>query len=1071
MNRYPALIVFLLFSFVNILSAQTPAVVWQKCLGGNNGDYGQSVEQTTDGGFIMAGYTEGPDNGDIMGYHGNFNLNDIWVVKTDNAGNIQWQKCIGGNSFENGAWIYQTAEGGYVVAGTASSVNCEFKDGHGGTDFLLVKLNSRGDVVWQKLYGGSLNEYCRSLSLAPDGGYIMTGETDSNNGDITVNHGLRDYWVIKVDASGSLQWQKSLGGSQSDEAYDVKATADGGCVVVGYTESNDGDVTGNHGLRDYWVVKLNNTGNIQWQKALGGSGFEEAWSIALSNDGGYVVAGYSTSNDGNVSGNHNGLGPGDQDFWIVKLNSTGVLQWQKCYGGNLNEFAYSISPTQDGGYVVAGTAESNDGDLNCHAALLDGWVIKITGTGSLQWQKQIGGNYYDEPFCVRELADGSYIVLGETCSKDISGYHLPTNMGSCSDFWLVKLSPPLASPPAPILKIDPASANICAGAPATITASAGYAGLNPTFHWTRNGSPVGNNGPSFTATGLANGDLIGCSITNGGIACDMNPYAASDAVTIKINNNAASPNINISADNTVICGCATITFKSTVTKPGASPAYMWRVNNKPTGVITDYFTSSTLNPGDMVTCVLTDRASCIPNGAVFSNTIQLTMGTSSTPSVTINAGPGAVCTGSTITFTALPVNAGSAPGYQWLVNGSNSGTNNPIFSSATLVNGDIVKCIVIPDPSYACAGSGNAISNPVTINLSSKAMPSVSISSNTTTYCAGVSATFTASTANAGFNPSYQWQINGVNVGNNSKTYTNSFFVTDDVVSCTITTDPNFACTLSNTAGSNSIQVTVIPQVSPTASITPSVNDVCAGAPMHFDAIALNAGTAPSYQWMVNNAPVNNTGPAFDTRSLADGDQVYCSVTPGSGACSLTPIRTNTFIAVIEPTPVIQVSPKDTIISIGHQVQLQATITGVLDSYHWTPAEKLEDPFTMTPSTVRLVDNTDFQLTAISNKGCEASATVVVKVGRPLLMPNAFSPNNDGKNDVFRIPPGVGMQLDEFSIFDRWGNRVFTTNQIDKGWNGTMHGMPLDEGVFVYIIKGWNEKGAVLAKGTVVLIR
>jgi hypothetical protein len=496
MNRCPALIVFFLLSLVNSLSAQTPAMVWQKCLGGNNGDYGWSVEQTTDGGFIMAGYTEGLDAADVIGYHGNVSVGDIWVVKTDNAGNIQWQKCIGGTYFETGAWIHQTADGGYAVAGTSSSVDCDFQGNHGGSDYLLMKLNPKGDVVWKKLYGGSINEYCWSMALAPDGGYILAGETESNNGDITVNHGLRDYWVIKVDASGNLQWQKSLGGSQTDEAYSVQATADGGCVVAGYTESNDGDVTGNHGLRDYWVVKLNNSGNIQWQKALGGSAFDVAWSIALTNDGGYILAGSSGSNNGDVSGNHFALAPNFLDYWIVKLNSAGVLQWQKCFGGNFNETAYSVQPTQDGGYVVVGSAQSPDGDLNCNAGLEDAWIIKISATGALQWQKQLGGNWYDELHCIKELADGSFIGLGHACSKDISGAKVSANMGSCGDFWLVKLSAPLASTPAPVLKIDPASANICAGSSATITTSTQYAGLNPTYHWTKNGAPVGGNSSS-----------------------------------------------------------------------------------------------------------------------------------------------------------------------------------------------------------------------------------------------------------------------------------------------------------------------------------------------------------------------------------------------------------------------------------------------------------------------------------------------------------------------------------------------------------------------------------------------
>ncbi len=1070
MTRRSVLIVFIFIFLLNNLSAQTPALIWQKCLGGNNGDYGWSVEPTTDGGFIMAGYTEGPDNGDVIGYHGNIVVGDIWVVKTDNTGNIQWQKCIGGPYFETGAWIHQTADGGYILAGTSSSVNCDFQGNHGGADYLLVKLNAQGDKVWQKLYGGSINDYCWSMVVAPDGGYILAGEVESNDGDVTMNHGARDYWVIKVDASGNLVWQKSAGGSGSDEAYGVQATADGGCIVVGYSESSDGDVTGAHGQRDAWVVKLDNTGNIQWQRSLGGTGVDLAWSVALSNDGGYVIGATAGSNDGDVSGNHAAYGPNDLDYWVVKLNSAGTLQWQKCFGGNANEIAYNIQSTQDGGFLVAGTAESGDGDLTCNAGITDGWIIKVSATGILQWQKQLGGNYYDEPHCIRELSDGSYIMLGQTCSKNITGYHVPTNMGSCGDFWLVKLSAPMASPPNPVLKIDPASAMICPGATATIVATTQWAGLNPTFQWTRNGVPVGGNISSFTSSGLGNGDIIKCAITEGGMPCETISGLASDQVTVSIKN-SANPAITISADNTIICGCAKVTFKSTVMNAGASPAYMWCVNKIPTGVLTDYFISSTLNPGDNVTCVLTDQASCIPNGAVVSNSIQISMGTNASPSVSIQASPDTACSGSAITFTASPVNGGAVPVYQWQVNGSNVGTSNPVFSSSTLVDGDIVQCTLTPDPSYACAGPGNAVSNPITVKLYNEAMPTVNISSSTAIYCSGVSATFTASTANAGAFPSYQWKVNGLNVGSNAKNYTNSFFTTGDIVSCTITTDPDFACTLSNTASSNSISVTVISQASPTASITPSVNDVCAGAPIHLDAIALNAGTAPSYQWMINNTPVSNSGSALDINTLADGDQVFCTVTPDSGACSLTPVSTNIFIAVIEPLPVISIQPKDTLINIGQQVHLRADITGLLDSYQWLPADQLEDPFTMTPTTVHLTDNTSFQLTAISNKGCKASATVLVEVGRLLLMPNAFSPNFDGKNDVFRIPPGVSMQLDEFSVFDRWGQRVFTTHNISEGWNGTINGMPVDAGVFVYIIRGSNEKGAVLAKGTVVLVR
>ncbi len=146
-----------------------------------------------------------------------------------------------------------------------------------------------------------------------------------------------------------IQWQKCFGGSSHDEPFSIHQTTDGGYIVAGYTDSNDVDVSGNHGDTDFWLVKLNSSGSIQWQKCLGGSYWDMAYSIQQTSDGGYIVAGYTISNDGDVSGNHGGY-----DFWLVKLNSSGDIQWQKCLGGSTNDEAHSIQQTTDGGYIVAG---------------------------------------------------------------------------------------------------------------------------------------------------------------------------------------------------------------------------------------------------------------------------------------------------------------------------------------------------------------------------------------------------------------------------------------------------------------------------------------------------------------------------------------------------------------------------------------------------------------------------------------------------------------------------------------------------------------------------------------------
>lgn len=980
MNRFFAAVLPVFLCTVQCLPAQKPAVMWQKCLGGNNGDYSNSVEPTPDGGFITAGYTEGRDNGDLTGYHGNPIVGDIWIVKTDNAGNIQWQKCMGGSFVETGAYIHATADGGYIFAGTSGSVDYNITGNHGGLDYWVVKMNSHGEVLWQKDYGGSKNEYAWSLALAPDGGYFISGETESTDGDITLNHGNRDYWVIKIDGSGNLLWQKSLGGSKDDEAYSIQATADGGCITAGHTESNDGDVTGNHGKRDYWVVKLNNAGAIQWQKALGGSEADVAWSVQLTNDGGYVVAGYASSNNGDVSGNHTAMGVGWSDYWVVKLSSAGNLVWQKCYGGNENEIAYFIQPARDGGFFVCGSAESADGDLTCNAGITDMWMIKIDGSGVLQWEKNVGGNHYDEAHCIKELSDGTLIVAGNTCSTNVSGYHAESGAGTCADMWLVKLSTPLSTVPPPVITINPASANICAGVSATLTTSLLYGGINPVYQWTKNGMNVGTNSSTYRDAGFENNDQITCNIMSGG-SCETTSQPASDAVTIKKYSNTVAPQIKISADNAAICSNSTVTFNATVTNGGPSPAYQWKVN------------------------------------------------------------------------------------------GVNAGSNNPVFMYSTPANDDLVTCEIAADPANPCGGGEAANSNGIALVVTGKASPTVSITASRNTICVGTAVTFSAASSFAGTNPSYQWKINGMDAGTNSRVFITTTLADADKISCLLTIDPLFTCALNNNASSNDISMNVKVQPNPLVSISADVNDVCAGEMISLTADAQNAGASPVYQWMLNNKPLQNSAPVFTSNSLSNDDAVYCIITPGNSACSVDPITSNTLTAIIEDLPKISIFPADTLIYVGQQAMLKAAVTGNIASFEWSPADQLENPYSLTSSTLHLTDNITYTLTVKSDKGCEASSQSLIKVGRLLRMPNAFSPNRDGVNDMFRIPVGVSLQLDEFSIFDRWGMRVFSTHQISEGWNGTCNGNPVNAGTFVYYIKGSNEKGSVLLTGTVLLIR
>lgn len=420
-------------SLINICIAQTPAIEWQKCLGGTGTEYAYSSQQTIDGGYIVAGTTPSND-GDVSGNHGG---GDFWVVKMNSTGIIEWQKCLGGTSFEKANCIKQTIDGGYIITGETNSNDGNVIGFHnGGPDIWVVKLTTSGNIEWQNCLGGTNYEISSSIQQTSDGGYIISGQTDSNNGDVSGFHGTAgtlafDFWIIKLSQNGSIEWQKCLGGTIIEKAQSIQQTLDGGYIVAGATNSNNGDVSGNHGLDDFWIVKLSGAGNIEWQKCLGGSSYESAVSISQTIDEGYVIAGATQSNNGDVSGNHGGW-----DFWIVKLNTLGNIEWQKCLGGSNSESPSSILQTPEGGYIIAGYTNSNNGNVTGNHGVSDFWVLKMNTLGSLQWQKCYGGSSNDVASSIYQIADGSYYISGYTSSNngDISGNH------GNSDFWVVKLA-------------------------------------------------------------------------------------------------------------------------------------------------------------------------------------------------------------------------------------------------------------------------------------------------------------------------------------------------------------------------------------------------------------------------------------------------------------------------------------------------------------------------------------------------------------------------------------------------------------------------------------------------------
>ena len=460
-----AFIFLVTFMAASMLHAQIgPSIQWEKSLGGSDGDWSVTVQQTSDGGFIAGGSTRSND-GDVSGLHPGYDYDygysypstDYWIVKMDPSGNIEWQKCLGGSFDEGASSMQQTSDGGYVIAGGSISNDGDVSGNHfnydyyyGDTifteDYWIVKLNSNGDLEWQKSLGGAGYDEASSIQQTTDGGFIVAGISNSNDGDVSGNHGLGDYWIVKLSPAGNIVWQKSLGGTGDDWALSIKQTAGGGYIVAGSSSSNDGDVTGHHGGGNYsddWIVKLDSLGNLVWQKSLGGSNIEDARSIQPTIDGGYIVAGYSNSTDGDVTGNHpHTYGSPSFDYWIVKLDTSGNIDWEKSLGGSDEDFGHSVQQTSDSGFAALGFSSSDDGDVAGFHGSRDYWITKLDIDGNIFWQKCLGGSNVEFGWAIQQSTNGGFIVAGSSSSNDgdVSGNHPDSFNITTSDYWIVKLS-------------------------------------------------------------------------------------------------------------------------------------------------------------------------------------------------------------------------------------------------------------------------------------------------------------------------------------------------------------------------------------------------------------------------------------------------------------------------------------------------------------------------------------------------------------------------------------------------------------------------------------------------------
>jgi gliding motility-associated-like protein len=744
----------------------------------------------------------------------------------------------------------------------------------------------------------------------------------------------------------------------------------------------------------------------------------------------------------------------------INSNFSGVM----AYIGNTPSSALTVSRIPDGGNWTRNIAASINNTTvgNCNGGNCN--TITTFALNPTVNQPTCGSNNGSISFAPSPSGSYTYtwnpnVSTGNSASNlQANTYNITINGGGCEKDTSITLT--ASGSVTPSVAINSSQNNICSGVNVSFTATPTNGGTSPSYQWKLNGNNVGTNSATYSNNSLNNGDVITVTMTSND-ACASPTTANSNSVTMVVTN-SVTPAVSITATEDTICVGTNVTFTATGSNGGTTPTYQWQLNGNNVGSNSSTYTNSGLSNGDQIRVLFTSNASCATTSTANSNAVTMVVTNTITPAVSISATEDTICVGTNVTFTATGSNGGTTPTYQWQLNGNNVGSNSSTYTNSGLSNGDQIRVVFTSNAS--CATTSTANSNAVTMVVTNTITPAVSISATEDTICVGTNVTFTATGSNGGTTPTYQWQLNGNNVGSNSSTYTNSGLSNGDQIRVVFTS--NASCATTSTANSNSVTIVVNDCNNIVSNLIVSKNKICINECVNFQ--DNSTGNIIAWRWEFEGGIPNNStdkNPLNICYSNAGTYKVKLVVNNSSKADSVEKIN---YITVLDkPSIVIN---GNNIITKCETSLLEADKN--IGSFKWSPNVGLECD-TCQKTIVSPLQNTTYILSYTDENGCKNSDSIEVAVKNAVdyFIPTAFSPNNDGENDKLCIY-GRCISNFTFSVYSRWGEKVFETDDINNCWDGKFKGIEMNPGVFVYTFKATLNSGEIKEeKGNVTLVK